>query len=110
MSPICVAEFPTRETRENILKTLAGKTLVGDLKFDRAKTAMQLKRNSALRQACDLLKKDVRCSGKSVEIIWQMEDKKDRSREITVDHYPVFRQNFSDLSGQFLGEFTGLQV
>ena len=76
-----------------------------ELKIDRAKTAIQIQRNNHLRKALDILKKDTSCVGKTVEIVWQQEDKKDKSREVWVDKVPAFRQTSDDLSGSFLPPF-----
>ena len=57
-------------------------------------------------KACDLLKKDGRCRGKSVKICWQMDASKDRGVEI--DGQTIFKQISTDSSGLFLAPFQDL--
>ena len=78
----------------------------GVLKCDRAKTAMQLKRDGSLVRACELFKKDIRCRAKKIEICWKKEGIKDRAVEI--DGQPAFMQNSTDLSGSFAAQFQDL--
>ena len=109
LTDICLAEFSSNSIRESALNVLGKKGLKdpsgNELKIDRAKTAIQIQRNNHLRKALDILKKDTSCAGKTVEIIWQQEDKKDKSREVWVDKVPAFRQTSDDLSGSFLPPF-----
>ena len=109
LTDICLAEFSSNSIRETALNVLGKKGLKdpsgNELKIDRAKTAIQIQRNNHLRKALDILKKDTSCVGKTVEIIWQQEDKKDKSREVWVDKVPAFRQTSDDLSGSFLPPF-----
>ena len=72
---------------------------------DRAKTASQLQRNGFLRKAMDELKKTN--SSQTVNIVWQKEDRKDKSRDVTVDGIPAFRQESDDVKGVFLAPFRG---
>ena len=67
---------------------------------------MQLKRNSCLTKAADLLKKDSRNKGKNVEICWKFEGTKDR--QVVVDGKTVFQQTSSDLAGRFVTPFEAL--
>ena len=67
-------EMSSRQLREETLKKLTedpskiNTDRSGKLTVARAKTSMQLKRNSFLTKAADLLKKDSRNKGKNVEI------------------------------------------
>ena len=79
-------------------------------KADRAKSQTQLKRNSALRDACSKLKNDSQNKGKSVEIVWKKDDNKDKSREILVGDQVTFRQNIDDVSGSFLPPLNYLMI
>ena len=66
------------------------------LKIDRAKSAGQLQRNSALTRASDSLKKAN--STKEVKIIWQKDDRNDKGREVIVGNEIVFHQEIDDRS------------
>ena len=70
-----IVEFPSNEDREYALRELNKKsckdTSGADLKIDRAKTKLQLQRNTFLREAVDILKKDKQNAGKKIEIIWK---------------------------------------
>ena len=46
-------------------------------------------------------------SSETVEIVWLKEDRKDKSRDVTVGGVPAFRQETDDLKGIFLGPFRG---
>ena len=72
LTDMSILEFSSREDRETVLhdfekKCKYDKAVVGDLKADRAKTQLQLKRNANLRDACAKLKKDPRNKDKKVE-------------------------------------------
>ena len=114
LTDMCVVTFQSNSIREIVLKQVRGKTQYdlsrNELTIDRAKTASQLARNSALRRASDILKKDPRCTGKSVEIMWRMTDLKNKSREVQVEGVPVFQQGLDDPSGIFVGIFADLKV
>ena len=74
VSDMTIIEMSSRQLREEALKKLTedpSKMDIGNsgkLTVARAKTSMQLKRNSCLLKAADLLKKDSRNIGKNVEI------------------------------------------
>ena len=74
----------------------------------RARAAWQLKRNANLKKVCDVLKKDKRCHGKSVEISWQEEGSKDRLVKVGSD--VAFRQTVADLAGKFSPSFLNIAV
>ena len=78
----------------------------GELQVGRAKTSTQLKRNSSLTKASDLLKKDNRCQGKNVEICWKVEGSKER--QVQVDGHVAFQQTLTDLAGRFLPPFENV--
>ena len=94
-------EFPNKES--------SGSS-VGKLEITRAKTQIQLSRNAALRQAEEILNKDSRIKNKKEEVIWQKEDKKNRTREVHVDSRIIFIQSKDDLTGNFLDEFANLRI
>ena len=109
-----IVTFPSRSIREIVLKEVEHKPPVdisrAELKIDRAKPAAQLARNSALRRAVDVLKKDVRCSSQEVKIEWFLDDRSNKTREIRVGNKIVFVQTSSDVIGTFLPPFVGLTV
>ena len=112
ISPNALVEFASRSIREACLTKLSGadsnlKT-DGVLTCNRAKNAVQLKRNASLVRACEILKKDTRCKSKKIEICWKKEDVKDKSRSVVIDGSPVFDQNVSELSGSFSCVFLDL--
>ena len=81
---------------------------VGEISVGRAKTSVQLKRNGALQQVCEKLKKDVRCKDLVVEIVWQMEDKSCKDRGVKVGSEICFLQKSGDLIGKFATPFHDL--
>ena len=70
LNDMVIVTFPSRSLREIVLKEVENKPpgdiSRADLKIDRAKPASQLARNSALRRAVDVLKKDARCTSQEV--------------------------------------------
>ena len=114
MTDMCVVELPSYQIREHILKKLAGKPFQdqknGQLTIDRAKTAGQLARNNYLRKVSDALKKEPTCKDKPVVIVWQQDDKKDKSRTVTVAGEVAFRQNLDGVQGICLAPFSNLTV
>jgi len=110
MTDMCVVEFPSYQIRERVLKELAGKPFQdqknGQLTIDRAKTAGQLARNNHLRKVSDALKKEPTCKDKPVVIVWQQDDKKDKSRTVTVGGEVAYRQNLDDVEGHFVSPFS----
>ena len=46
-------------------------------------------------------------SSQTVNIVWQKEDRKDKSRDVTVDGIPAFRQESDDVKSVFLAPFRG---
>ena len=111
---MCIVTFQSNSLREIVFKKVQNKPFYdlsrNELKIDRAKTALQLSRNSVLRRAADVLKKDARCKNQDVQIEWLLKDSKDKAREIHVDGMPAFRQLIDDSSGNFLGSFSDLTV
>ena len=114
LNDMCVVTFQSNSLREIVFKKVQNKPFYdlsrNELKIDRAKTALQLSRNSVLRRAADVLKKDARCKNQDVQIEWLLKDSKDKAREIHVDGVPAFRQLIDDSSGSFLGSFSDLTV
>ena len=89
ISAISLIELSSRGSRETAFKKLTEDTSIlknaglGDeVSCARAKTSLQLKRNSALQKACETLKKDSRCDNKSVEIAWKIDGSKDRGMKV----------------------------
>ena len=85
------------------IRNLTRKNLV----IARMKIASPFKCNSVLRKTEEILKEE---STKRIEIIWNKPDVKDKTREVTVDGVPAFRQNISDSSGCFLSPFASLSI
>ena len=75
--------------------------------FDRAKPALQLQRNGALRKALDFLKKASVNQGQTIEIVWLKEDTKDKNREVRVNGALAFCQTLDDMPGIFVSPFNG---
>ena len=106
---MCIAELPSNAAREAAVRSLsdyAVQDLNGHvLKIDRAKTAGQIQRDSALMRASDSLKKGN--PNKEVKIIWQKDDRNDKGREETVGNDVAFRQEIDDVLGSFVSPFSG---
>jgi len=118
LTPLVIVELSSRQVREQTLKKLQANSTMkdsGDNKISvaRAKTASQLKRNASLKKACDLLKKDGRTNGLTVEIKWLIEfpdGTKSKDRAVTVGDEVAFLQLPSDLTGVFQKSFCNLTV
>ena len=109
MSSNTIVELSSRVLRESCLKKLTEDNSkivsadVGSITIGRAKTSLQMNRNSALYRVEKLLKQDPVNKEKSIKIIWQIEDSKNRG--VSVDGNLAFVQCSSDLSGKFLAPF-----
>ena len=107
---MCIIECNSHSDREQILKDLNKKSrkdkTSADLNIDRAKTKLQLQRNSSLRKAADILKKDKELTGKKIEIIWKKSDAGNKDREVKVNDQVAFCQKISDLKGSFVSPFN----
>ena len=114
LNAMCMVTFQSNSLREIVFKNVQGKPFYdnsrNELKIDRAKTAFQLGRNSVLRRAADVLKKDARCKNKEIQVEWRLKDSKDKAREVQVDGVTAFRQLVDEPSGCFLGSFSDLTV
>ena len=113
LTDMCIIVMKSHGHREDALKHIE-KDIASfkgpgpnELKFDRAKTLLQLGRNNALRKVADLLKKEV-SDAASVEIVWKMDGTK--NREVHVAKQPAFRQTIDDQKGVFLDRFSSLEV
>ena len=105
MGSLSIVELPSREKREAVLKKFEGESTLKDshgekISVARAKTNWQLKRNNALKQACDVLKKDSRSQNKCVEFCWKMDGTKQRA--VKVDNVVCLLQQPEDLIGNFV--------
>ena len=109
LTNMCTVELASNTAREAALRTLSEYDVQDPngnvLKIDRAKSAGQLQRNSALTRASDSLKKAN--STKEVKIIWQKDDRNDKGREVTVGNDVAFRQEIDDVLGSFVSPFSG---
>ena len=110
LTDMCIVEFGSNSVREQALKEL-NKHKIHDasdqeLLVDRAKTANQLQRNNYLRKVSDALKKEPTCKDKSVIIVWQQDDRKDKNRTITVGGETAFCQTTDDVKGTFVSPFS----
>ena len=79
----------------------------------RAKTALQLKRNASLKQASDVLKKDSRCKGQTVEIAWRVDGvdgARSKDRGVKVGNAMAFLQTEKDMTGQFQSPFQNVTL
>jgi hypothetical protein len=89
MTSISIVELSSRDCRESALKkvTEENSKILGEgdskVSVGRAKTEFQRNRNTNLRKAEEILKKDVRANGKIVKIEWKFEgSSKDRAVKI----------------------------
>ena len=110
LTDMCIIECNSHSDREQILKDLNKKSrkdkTSADLNIDRAKTKLQLQRNSSLRKAADILKKDKELTGKKIEIIWKKSESGNKDREVKVNDQVTFCQKISDLKGSFVSPFN----
>ena len=103
-----IVEFSGRSAREHVLKTYQeGTTKMkcgsSEIGMARAKTQLQLQRNTALRKAHDMIKE----SAPEAKINWKIEASHDRT--ISINNAVVFTQLFNDSHGTFSGAFAHLQ-
>ena len=111
MTGISIVELSSRDRREAALKKVieeSSKILgEGDSKVfvGRAKTEFQRNRNTNLRKAEEVFRKDARTNGKVVKIEWKL-DGKSKNRVVTMREQTVFLQTPNDLSGHFVAPFT----
>ena len=111
MSAVSVVELSSRFVRESCLKKIGEDNAImananmGTIKIGRAKTNLQMNRNNMLYRVEDFFKKDSSTKSKSIKIIWQMEDRKNKDRGVEVDGMMAFVQSNSDLSGKFLAPY-----
>ena len=118
MTPVSVVEFASRTVREEALKLAGQKPVYRDntgavLAVERAKTALQPKRNTALGKAFDLLKKHDAAKGQKIEISWKIEGlaaNEKGLRGVKMNDTLVFRQQMGDVGGMFSSPFADLQV
>ena len=109
IGPISFVEFSSRSVRESILKYVQqaaplkedDKNTIG---IQRAKIAWQLKRNSSLKKAEEILKKDARAKGQTCKIDWQVEESK--TRTVSVGDVVAFSQDIGDQTGCFVEAFA----
>ena len=86
------------------LKDVSGNVL----SVARAKSSLQLKRNSALRRALTMIEKDAKASHKEVKIEWLIPESKKRA--VTVAGQEAFVQEYQDTEGEFLAPFQHLRL
>ena len=108
-----IVEMSSRDVREAALKKLNEDTSkmegpAGKFTVVRTKTSLQMKRNKALHEAMAILKKDCRCAGNPVEIVWLIGGKNDRG--IQVAGQMAFDQISTDSQGKFVGPFMDLSL
>ncbi len=109
MTRTAIVEFSNSDVRRSVLEKIESRKLKlifgnagEEVKIKRAITEVARQRNSALRRAEELLKKDARCAGKPVKIVWIGE------RGVTVDSVYGFEQRKGDVMGDFVGVFKDL--
>ena len=103
-----IVELSSRQAREEALKALTNDSSKlengsGTVQVGRAKTSMQLKRNSCLIKAADALKKCDQNKDKSIQICWKVEGSKEC--QVQVDGHVAFQQSSADLVGRFTAPF-----
>ena len=113
LSGMSIIELSSHGARETSLKALGGDkstrdTEIGKLEIARAQTSLQRKRNSALVQAIEALKKDPRCQGKNLEIAWKIDGSKNRA--VKMEDRQIFIQSPVDLIGRFCSPFENVSV
>ena len=112
LSDITIVEFTSRAIREEVLAASSAvqqylvDTQGGKLNFTRAKSSIQLQRNSALKQALSKIQKHPSCQGKAPVINWQIEGTRDRT--VTIDGVICFDQKIDDIIGTYKAPFTDL--
>ena len=115
VGPLSIVEFACRDEREAVLKKCeAANSTMKDAKnasigIKRAKTSLQLARNSALHKACDVLKKNALAKEKECKIDFKM-DNSQKSRSVTVGGQVAFLQLPGDMSGSFLAPFQDVTL
>ena len=109
LSGISFIEFLTPKAAENALAKLGGKgkeleiSNHGKITLKPAISKINLKRNSSLRTAQDLIKNSPHSKDKEMKLEF-------KDRQITVNGIPAFTQSANQLKGCFLEPFTSLQI
>ena len=109
LSVVSLVEFPTIKAAENALSKLGGKNKelpISDkvtVVLKPAISKINLRRNSSLRKAHDLIKSSPQSHHKEVKLEF-------KERQVTVNGQPAFTQSNSQLKGTFLEPFTSLQL
>ena len=120
MGPLSIVELASNAIRENCLTKLSGANATSltdstgkNVDVGRAKTALQLKRNASLKQAADVLKKDARTKGQTVEIVWRLEEvngARSKDRGVKVGAVMAFVQAEKDITGTFQTPFADVTL
>jgi len=114
MTPLSLVTFASNRVREDILRGLRSQHLSlkdasgKDLKFDRGKTSLQLKRNASLKKARELVLEDEKGKGRDVKIEWQYVGSIDRA--VVLGDEQVFLQKKEDMCGTFVAGFSHLTI
>ena len=120
MGPLSIVELASNAIRENVLTKLSGANATSltdstgkKVDVGRAKTALQLKRNASLKQASDVLKKDARAKGQTIEIVWRLEEvngARSKVRGVKVGTVMACLQSENDMCGTFQAPFADVTL
>ena len=112
ISPRTLVEFKTRHDREGFLTKMQSAQVKdakgASISCVRAKTQIQLARNSSLHQAKRLISEHASGKGQNVKIEWRLEGS--RTRTVVVGDVIAFSQEMGDMTGTFAGVFLDLHL
>ena len=115
ITKVATCEFANRSTRDYVLSQIKEKNVPckeidgNEFRVQNAKTRRQISRNWAVNKAKELLERDSRSQGKSVEIDWKDPAAKNK-RSVSANGQQAFVQNEDDFCGRFLEPYSHLFI
>ena len=108
VSKVSYAEFTSSDAAQRVLDELDGKQFFSSnrqqVRMKKAKTQLNLQRDWCLRKASDLIKERL---GNSPSVSVKSDFK---TREVLVNNVAAFKQESTDIAGNFCGDFAMLRL
>ena len=111
---MAILEFPSKQLRDLCLKRIKDQSLTffdgsSPIEFGFAKTKKQIRRDSCLYRAKDMIKADDLAKNKNVEVVRNINNDKSK-RVVSLDGNHCFMQDTADATGRFLPPFGHLSL
>ena len=112
LTDMAILEFPSKQMRDSCFKEVKEQSLTffdtdAPIDFGFAKTKKQIRLDSCLYRAKDMIKTDDLAKSKNVEVVRHVNNDKSK-RVVHVDGNQVFLQDAGDATGRFLVPFGHL--